>query len=384
MTTDTVGGVLGYSLDLCRAVAREGGEVLLVRLGPKGTGALEDAVSRLDGVTLMSADYKLEWMDAAGDDVRRSGELLLRLEREFRPHLVHLNGYALGSLAFAAPVLVVAHSCVLSWWQAVHGGPAPASYDTYRAQVQAGLLGADLVVAPSRFMRSALGHHYAGEFHSRVIPNGARAPRRAPCPARSGACSAGRLWDQAKNLALLLRAASDSGWDFFIAGETEPPAATGSARHEREAVPKNVHLLGPVPRGELAEVMANSALYVHPARYEPFGLSVLEAALAGCALVLADIPSLRELWQGAAAFFPADDAGALRTTLRRLREQPRERLALAERANLRAQRYDLASFERRYLALYAQLAQRGRPPAHRLRRRSVFKPVHFEARSAPG
>ncbi len=31
-----------------------------------------------------------------------------------------------------------------------------------------------------------------------------------------------------------------------------------------------------------------------PARYEPFGLSVLEAALSGCALVLGDIPSLRE------------------------------------------------------------------------------------------
>ena len=33
-----------------------------------------------------------------------------------------------------------------------------------------------------------------------------------------------------------------------------------------------------------------------PARYEPFGLSILEAALSGCALVLGDLPSLRELW----------------------------------------------------------------------------------------
>jgi hypothetical protein len=35
---------------------------------------------------------------------------------------------------------------------------------------------------------------------------------------------------------------------------------------------------------------------------EPFGLAVLEAAQAGCPLVLSDLPGFRELWDGAALF----------------------------------------------------------------------------------
>jgi hypothetical protein len=47
---------------------------------------------------------------------------------------------------------------------------------------------------------------------------------------------------------------------------------------------------------------------VLPARYEPFGLSVLEAALSGCALVPGDIASLRGNWDGVAEFVCPDDA----------------------------------------------------------------------------
>ena len=49
-------------------------------------------------------------------------------------------------------------------------------------------------------------------------------------------------------------------------------------------------------------MMARTAVFVSPALYEPFGLAVLEAAQAGCALVLSDIPTFRELWDGVALF----------------------------------------------------------------------------------
>jgi glycosyltransferase involved in cell wall biosynthesis len=73
-----------------------------------------------------------------------------------------------------------------------------------------------------------------------------------------------------------------------------------------------------LPQRELAALYARAAVYALPARYEPFGLSVLEAAHAGCALVLGDIPSLRETWDGAALFVPPDDCAALRRALLRL------------------------------------------------------------------
>ncbi len=91
------------------------------------------------------------------------------------------------------------------------------------------------------------------------------------------------------------------------------------------------------------------------ARYEPFGLSVLEAALAGCALVLGDVPSLRELWDDAAVFVAPDDADALRGALAALIADARGRTRLAERAHERAGSYDTERMAAAYLALYSRL-----------------------------
>ena len=82
----------------------------------------------------------------------------------------------------------------------------------------------------------------------------------------------------------------------------------------------------------------------------------------GCALVLADIPSFRELWNGAAVFVPVDDAGALETALLTLMNQPELTAVLAYRARRRALRYSPALMTERYLALYHALAA-GRPGA---------------------
>ncbi len=48
------------------------------------------------------------------------------------------------------------HSCVLSWWQAVHGADAPDEWCEYRRRVRAGLRAADAVVAPTRAMLGSL------------------------------------------------------------------------------------------------------------------------------------------------------------------------------------------------------------------------------------
>jgi glycosyltransferase involved in cell wall biosynthesis len=73
-------------------------------------------------------------------------------------------------------------------------------------------------------------------------------------------------------------------------------------------------------------LLARASIYVHPARYEPFGLAILDAALAGCALVLGDIPSLRELWHDAAIFVPTEDAARLSRELTALIENGDRRL----------------------------------------------------------
>ncbi|HEY0779002.1 MAG TPA: glycosyltransferase, partial [Gemmatirosa sp.] len=102
--------------------------------------------------------------------------------------------------------------------------------------------------------------------------------------------------------------------------------------------------------------MGRAAVYALPARYEPFGLSALEAGLAGCALVLGDIPSLREVWGDAATYVAPDDAAALADALRTLAADDAHRTALGIRARTRALTYTPARMADGYLAAYAAAA----------------------------
>src|SRR5687767_1129438 len=111
-------------------------------------------------------------MEEPWSDVERAGAWLLELEAQLRPDVVHLNGYAHGKLPFRAPVICVGHSCVCSWWRAVHGEEAPDSWDRYRAEVRSGLDGASAIVAPTAFMLRELEREYGPFRRACVIPNG--------------------------------------------------------------------------------------------------------------------------------------------------------------------------------------------------------------------
>jgi glycogen synthase len=105
-----------------------------------------------------------------------------------------------------------------------------------------------------------------------------------------------------------------------------------------------------------------ASIFALPARYEPFGLAALEAGLAGAALVLGDIPSLREVWGPAAVFVAPDDAEALCDTLQRLIRFPVWRRHLAGLARDRARRYTAERFGDAYLVLYTRLAEQHTSP----------------------
>lgn len=61
---------------------------------------------------------------------------------------------------------------MLSWWEAVKGELAPDAWGRYHHEVSRGLLGADLVLAPTHAMLTALGRHYGLFTRSHVVPNG--------------------------------------------------------------------------------------------------------------------------------------------------------------------------------------------------------------------
>ena len=345
MTVDPIGGVWTYALELARALESDGIEVILASMGARLSRQQYTDVLTRKNLWLFESTYRLEWMDEPWDDVDRAGDWLLKLADRARPDLVHLNGYSHAALPWRSPVVVTAHSCVLSWWTAVKKQPPPARYAEYRTRVAAGLAAADCVVAPTVAMREALAIHYDSQFNCIVIPNG-RDHRPFFCAEKTNNIfSCGRIWDEAKNLRLLDGIASVVSWPILVAGDCRHPS--GSI-----VTLENARCLGKLSPQETAEQFSRAAMFVLPAYYEPFGLSALEAALSGCALVLGDIPSLRESWQGAAIFVSPDDATQLATAVTGLIENRRRREHFGQRARARALEFSLHKMASGYLDVY--------------------------------
>ena len=102
--------------------------------------------------------------------------------------------------------------------------------------------------------------------------------------------------------------------------------------------------------------MARAAIYAATSRYEPFGLAPLEAALSRCAIVASDIPSFRELWDGAALFFRNNDVESLRQQIARLTDDGQLRRRCANLAYERArQKFTADRMVEDYLNLYRML-----------------------------
>jgi glycogen synthase len=348
MTADAVGGVWTYALELAAALG-ERAEVVLAVLGPAPSATHRVAAARVSNVELVPIAARLEWMPDAAPDVAASAERLLELADARSVDLVHLNGYAQAAFDWRRPVVVVAHSCVTTWWRAVHGTDPPPDWREYRAGVARGLSAADAVVAPTHAFLTRLEAAHGPILRARVIRNG-RAASAATAPAtRAPAIFAcGRLWDEAKAMRTLDRAARGLAWPVRIAGDLVGPGGT-------PFVPEAATCLGRVSPDDVAAELACASIFVHPALYEPFGLAPLEAALAGCALVLADLPELRELWGGAAEFVPARDPYALHAALARLIADEARRTSLGAAARERAVAYGTDAMAARYLALYAEL-----------------------------
>jgi glycosyltransferase involved in cell wall biosynthesis len=117
---------------------------------------------------------------------------------------------------------------------------------------------------------------------------------------------------------------------------------------------------GALDQAGVADLFGRASIFVSPARYEPFGLAPLEAALAGCALVLSRLESLQEVWGGSATYVPPDDPSALASALAAAwrgtqpgREPEREERARADAARR------LESYGGSFTALMYEVAARG-------------------------
>jgi glycosyltransferase involved in cell wall biosynthesis len=249
------------------------------------------------------------------------------------------------------PVVLTLHSDVLSWrhWTLGSSSDIPSEWTAYHALVRTALRRADGVAAVSQFLADAVRAQYAFDGPIRVIHNGWPAPARVELPKEPISLVAGRIWDPAKNVGLVAEAARS--WDpgaVYLAGERAHPDSGLEVD-----IPPPLRALGFLPRTDLDRWLDRAEIYISPARYDPFGLLPLQAALHGCTLLLSDIPSYRELWNGVAHFFRADDPNDLRRVWQSVRGAPPEPLAYE-----RALRYAPESMTRAYRNMYAGLRHR--------------------------
>src|SRR5512132_894683 len=222
MTTDAVGGVWQYSLELASGLGRRGIRVLLTAMGPAPSAAQLEAAGAIHGLALLHRPFRLEWMAGAEATLEASAAWLADLEAAFDPDIVHINGYAHACLPWRCPIVLVCHSCVRSWWRAVRRGEAPPEWDAYGARVSEGLRAGDLVIAPTRSFLHTVQAIYGIRLPAAcAIPNGRGGPFRSGGTKEPLIFSCGRAWDEAKGFDLVDRLAARLPWPVFVAGSMQ-------------------------------------------------------------------------------------------------------------------------------------------------------------------
>lgn len=356
MTADAAGGVWTYALDLAQGLADRGIATTLAVLGPEPDTARAARARSIRGLELIPTGLPLDWTERSSDGVVRAAERLADLAGRSGADVVQLNSAALGVADFPAPVVVVAHACPATWHAAVRGEPLPAPLGWRKAMAARGYEAARAIVAPSRAFALATAERYGLRRLPTVVRKG-RPPVRAsegPAAFRREAFAVGRLWDEAKNMDVLDRAAA---WI------EAPVTAAGPLRGPHGAAVRFERLIafGPVSASDVARRLSARPVFVSASLYEPFGLSALEAAQAGCAMVLSDIPTHRELWDGAADFTPPRDARALAQAVNRLLADPERRAEQGSAARARARRYSLQAMVSGMLGVYRSVRSGGPP-----------------------
>lgn len=351
LTTDAIGGVWQYSVDLAAALAGHGVETVLAQLGPAPSEAQRAEAQAIPGVTFVETGLPLDWLSDGPAPVLAAGAEIAMLARRHAVDLVQLNMPTLAATDLpGVPVIAVTHGCVSTWWQhARHGVPLDSGFAWHRALTEQRLHAADCVVAPSAGYAEVVQRHYGLPILPTVVHNG-RAPLVTPRsePVQDCVLTVGRLWDSVKGAELLDAVAGALSVPFHAAGAAAGP-------HGETVRLENLHLLGQLDSAALARWLAARPVFVSAACFEPFGLAVLEAAAAGCALVLADIPVFRELWDGVALFVPVRDAAAYRAAIERIIGDLALRRRLGDAAAERARRYTPARMADAMLPLYRQL-----------------------------
>ena len=363
---DHPGGVQAHILDLARILTERGHDVRVLGPGTRSGSAYDLP----DYVTLGGRTIPLRYNGSVAriSFGPRTFQRTRRFLREGGFDIVHIHepnapSYSLAALLLASePVVATYHASATS--SRALQFVRPVLRPTLE-KIQAG-------ISVSEMSRRWQVEQLGGD--PLLIPNGVetsiyREARRARGAAIAASISdapdkdahivfLGRYDEPRKGLPILLDALS-------IMDDAPRVTVIGGGSGRPVAVPANVEFVGRVREAEKARLLASADLYVAPnTGGESFGIVLVEAMAAGCAVVASDIEAFADVCAAdsdipAGALFPVGDANALAVTLQRLIRDPAARAELAAAGTQRARNFDWNVVAGRVEAVYEAAAGGG-------------------------
>lgn len=268
-------------------------------------------------IAIQNAGLPLDDEERASKDMLAEARAALRdLARQWGADVIHANHYFATTAEFdSTPVLLTAHRDNYS--ERVIVGPESHSEadSLYIDMVMESLAAASCVVAPSSFVADCLGRWFGYRGPVRVIPYAA-----TPCAVdfeterRIDVITSGEFWEPAANFGCFTAAAASTADLAFAA--VGPLVQPGMRR--TRPIARSILFTGEASDSELIQMLANSKIYVSASLYDPTGVGSIQAARAGCSLLLSDTACYRSIWGDRATYFDPHDVSALQGGIRSL------------------------------------------------------------------
>ena len=322
-------------LDLGRLLAAEGESVTVI--GP-GAEAVSDgpfdvaAVGRVRTIRANGSVVPLAVGRDLASQIRRAAAVLDVLH--VHEPLMPMVGPA--ALRAGRPVVATFHALAPPWVSFLYRA-APLKWRNRR------LLGNAVVTAVST--EAASGPAPLGPVA--IIPNGIDLAFYEPAPSKipGRVVFLGRA-DARKGLPVL-----QAAWPMI--GATHPQASLIVIGIAGDGAEEGIDFRGRVSDSEKRRMLGEASIMAAPnLGGESFGLVVVEAMSAGCAVVASDIPAFRAVLAGAGELVPPGDASALAGAISGLLSDPAAITALGVAGRRRARDFDWSRVLPLYQACY--------------------------------
>jgi len=348
------GGAAPVTRSLSEELVRQGHEVDVVTMGFRGLPE-EENINGVQVYRVPSVRKKLEMCTFH--------EMLSYCVSAscFLPKLLRENDYDINHTHFIIPTGAVSslYHKKVPFIVTTHGSDVPG-YNPDRFQFQHTLFRpfstrilnkTSCITSPSGYLKNEILRNF-GDRKIAVIPNGIAVDACRPQRKEKKILTVSRLFER-KGIQYVIEAMKDiEGFEYVVCG-------AGPYRPQLEDLVERLHLEHTVKlRGylepeQLKKEYESAAIFVLPSTSESFGLVLIEAMSAECAVITSNTTGCAEVVDDAALLVPPKDSEAIKNQLLTLINDPKRCRELGMQGRRRVeQQFTWSSVAKKYSDLY--------------------------------